>query len=154
MQSIKLIVSLILSFSAAAIGNLATIPNIPTWYASLEKPFFNPPNWLFGPVWTLLYILIGISFYLIWTLKTKKSKATVYAIFFSQLALNALWSIVFFGLHSLWGGLIVIMTLLINIGVLIHYFNRLKPLASYLLIPYLAWVSFATCLNLALALMN
>lgn len=154
MRIIKLIVSLLLSFSAAAIGSIATIPNIPTWYVTLAKPFFNPPNWLFGPVWTFLYILIGISFFLLWGGKTKKSKHIAYSIFFVQLLLNALWSIVFFGLHSLWGGLVVIIALLASIVILIMRFWKIRPIASYLLIPYLLWVGFATCLNLALALLN
>jgi benzodiazapine receptor len=154
MRIIKLAVSLLLSFLAAAIGNLATLPNIPTWYAELNKPFFNPPNWLFGPVWTLLYILIGISFYFIWTAETKKPKKTAYVIFFTQLALNATWSLIFFGLHSLWGGLAIIAALLINIALLIVYFQKIRPIASYLLIPYLAWVTFATCLNFALAIIK
>lgn len=154
MSIIRLVASLLLSFMAAAIGNIATIPNIPTWYAALEKPFFNPPNWLFGPVWTLLYILIGVSFYLIWAARSKKSKKNAYRIFAVQLALNALWSLTFFGLHQVWLGFIIIVSLLASIFAMILLFRKFSPTASYLLIPYAAWVAFATCLNLAIAILN
>src|SRR5690348_5991083 len=115
MKILKLILSIVLSFSAAAIGNIATIPNIPSWYQTLEKPFFNPPNWVFGPVWTVLYTLIGISLYLIWTSPAKESKTKAYYAFAAQLALNTLWSIVFFGLHNIALGLGIILLLIISI---------------------------------------
>lgn len=154
MKVLKLAASLAISFSAAAIGSLVTIPNIPTWYAALEKPFFNPPNWVFGPTWTILYIFIGISLYLVWIAETKDSKQKAYIIFGIQMTLNALWSLVFFGLHQLWPGLIVILALLISIALTIKYFWKFSRWASYLLVPYILWVSFAACLNLALALLN
>lgn len=154
MSIVKLVVSLVVPFAAAAIGTLATISNIPTWYAALEKPFFNPPNWLFGPVWTLLYILIGISLYLIWTQKSIQSKKTAYITFTIQIVLNALWSVVFFGLHQVWPGFIIIILLLTSVLAMIVLFRRFSHTASFILIPYAAWVTFATCLNLAIAILN
>ena len=100
MKILKLIASLGISFSAAALGSIATTSNIPTWYAGLQKPFFNPPNWVFGPVWTVLYTLIGISMYLVWINDTRKPKKRAYIFFGLQMVLNAAWSIVFFGLHQ------------------------------------------------------
>lgn len=150
----KLAISLALPFSAGAIGSLATIPNIPIWYAALEKPFFNPPNWVFGPVWTLLYILIGISLYLVWASPAKKTKRTAYTLFGVQIALNTLWSVIFFGMHLPWVAVVVIVALLIAIVATIREFWHYSRLASYVLMPYVAWVSFATVLNISIALLN
>lgn len=154
MNLIKLIASLVIVFAAAAIGSAATIPNIETWYAFLEKPFFNPPNWLFGPVWTLLYTLIAIAFYLVWVSKAKGSKNKAFVIFGIQLTLNTLWSIMFFGLHQTWLALLVILGLHLSIFLTIRAFYPFSRVASYLLIPYILWVSFAFCLNIGIALLN
>ncbi len=150
----KLIVSLALSFMAAAVGSVATIANIPTWYAALAKPEFSPPNWLFGPVWTLLYVLIGISLYLVWVTKYDRSKRAAFTFFGVQLALNTLWSLVFFGGHWLWGGVVVITVLLVSIIVAARLFWPISKTAAYLLVPYMLWVSFATALNIAIAVLN
>ena len=112
MKAVKLIASIVISFAAGAIGSLATISNISTWYAELEKPLLNPPNFVFGPVWTILYLLMGIALYLVWTSKATKSKTIAYAAFAAQLVLNALWSLVFFGLHSPELGILVIVLLI------------------------------------------
>lgn len=151
---LKLVVSIVIPFVAAGVGNLATIPNISSWYTTLEKPFFNPPNWVFGPVWTLLYLLMGLSLYLLWTQPSKKDKTKAFIAFGIQLALNTLWSIVFFGLHSPVGGMVVIVGLLATIIVTMRYFWGFSKLAAYLLLPYILWVSFATILNTAIALLN
>jgi len=151
---VKLLVSIVISFVAGGIGSLATIPNIPTWYAALEKPFFNPPNWVFGPVWTLLYILMGASLYLVWTSKGKGSKQTAYRLFGAQLVLNALWSVVFFGLHQPWLAVVVIVALLVVLVVALRVFAKHSKAAAWLLIPYIAWVCFATVLNTGVALLN
>lgn len=151
---VKLIASIAVSFGAAAIGSLATVPNIPTWYASLAKPAFSPPNWLFGPVWTLLYLLIGLSLYLVWTAGYKKPKRLAFTAFGLQLVCNALWSLVFFGLHAPWAGAAVIILLFGSIVVTMRLFWPISKLAAYLLVPYLAWVSFATLLNISVALLN
>lgn len=152
---VKLLVSIAVSFAAGGIGSLATMPNIPTWYVALEKPFFNPPNWVFGPVWTLLYILMGVSLYLVWTSKGKKaSKLTAYRLFGVQLVLNALWSVVFFGLHQPWLAVVVIVSLLVTLVFTTRAFAAYSKAAAWLLVPYMAWVSFATALNAGVALLN
>lgn len=152
---IPLLFSVGICFLAAALGSAFTTGAIDTWYATLNKPFFNPPNWVFGPVWTLLYLLMGISLYLIWITKTdKKTKRQALTFFFIQLGLNALWSILFFGLKSPSAALVGIIVLLIAICLTIRNFLRVSKLAAWLLIPYLAWVSFATILNLSILLLN
>jgi benzodiazapine receptor len=151
---LKLIISIATPFLAAAIGNLATIPNIPTWYASLNKPFFNPPNWIFGPVWTLLYVLMGIGLYLVWIAKASGAKKQAYVWFGIQLAFNALWSIVFFGMHMPLVALVVIVLLLIAISLMIRNFWRISRTAAWLQVPYVVWVTFATALTAAIALLN
>lgn len=150
----KLVVSLALPFVAGAIGSLATFSNIPTWYAELAKPVLSPPNWVFGPVWTTLYLLMGISLYLVWTAKYKNPKRQAFALFGVQLVLNTLWSLVFFGTHWLWGGVLVILPLLVTIVLTVRKFLLISRVAAYLLIPYVLWVGFATVLNVAVALIN
>ncbi|MFH1390092.1 MAG: TspO/MBR family protein, partial [Candidatus Margulisiibacteriota bacterium] len=132
-----------------------TMPSIPTWYAALNKPFFNPPNWLFGPVWTLLYLMMGLAAYLIWE-KGWGSKEVKLAFlpFALQLALNVAWSVVFFSLHSPWGAFIVIVFLWLLILETIIRFGKLSRPAAWLLVPYILWVSFASVLNLAVAILN
>lgn len=137
------------------LGTPFTINSIPTWYASLNKPFFSPPNWIFGPVWTLLYFLMGVSFYLILKKGWKKKKVENAGKFFlAQLALNFLWSPVFFGLKSPLLGLVVIVAMLAMIIVTMKKFYPLSKTAFYLLIPYLLWVSFATVLNASILILN
>jgi translocator protein len=150
----KLVTSLVLPFVAGAIGSLATFSNIATWYAELAKPVLSPPNWVFGPVWTTLYVLMGISLYLVWTAKYKKSKRLALTLFGVQLTLNTLWSLVFFGAHWLWGGVVVILPLLAAIAMTVRRFLPISRPAAYLLVPYVLWVGFATVLNIAVALIN
>lgn len=154
MNVLKLIASLVISFAAGGVGSLATIPNIPTWYAGLDKPPFLPPNEVFGPVWTTLYLLMGVALYLVWTTETKKSRERAYIAFGSQIVLNALWSLVFFGLHLPWLGVAVIAVLLATIVWTIWEFWKHNKLAAYLLVPYILWVSFASYLTLGVALLN
>ena len=144
----KLFLSVSVCLLAGFIGSVATFPSIPTWYAGLIKPPFNPPNWIFGPVWTTLYVLMGIAMYLVW--RKKKSLK----LFLIHLGVNAGWSIIFFGLHSVLGGLVTIIILWGCIYTLIREFYRIDRRASYLLYPYLAWVSFASLLNVALLILN
>lgn len=137
------------------IGSVATVEAIPTWYMGLNKPFFAPPNWLFGPVWTLLYLMMGVSFYLIWREGWKKKNTReAGAIFGWQLAVNFVWSPVFFGLKSPELALLVIVTMWGLIVVTMKKFYPISKTASYLLLPYLLWVSFATLLNGAIAGLN
>lgn len=145
---------MVLCFSAAAAGSFYTNPALSSWYAGLEKPFFNPPNWVFGPVWTVLYFLMGISFYLIWISKNSRGKSFALRIFLLQLFLNFLWSYVFFGLQNPQLAFLVIITLLASIGFTIKLFYKNVRKAAYLLVPYFLWVSFASILNLFVAVLN
>jgi len=142
-----------LAFLAAGIGSLFTAAEIPTWYAALQKPSFNPPNWVFGPVWTVLYLLQGIALYLVISAKEKNTRLAV-AVFMVQLVFNTLWSIVFFGAHQVEWALIVIGMLLVLIFATIRVFHEVSPLAGRLLWPYAAWVSFATVLNIGIIVVN
>ena len=152
---LKLIISLVACLAAGGIGSIFTTPSIGGWYAGLVKPSFTPPNWLFGPAWTVLYILMGISLYLVvirgWENETVKTGIILFA---AQLVVNLLWSIIFFGLHSPLGGLACIFVLLALIVATIITFYRLSKPAAVLLIPYLAWVCIATALNAGVVLLN
>lgn len=149
----KFVISILVSLSAGAIGGIFTTSAIPTWYAALQKPVFNPPNWLFGPAWTVLYILMGIALYLVWT-SVKENKKVAYIVFFVQLALNALWSIIFFGAHELgWAFFEIVVLWLAILGTIIVFYRLVKP-AAYLLIPYILWVTFAAILNFAIWRLN
>lgn len=158
MRRIRIILlafSIGICFLAGGIGSLFTFSAIPAWYAALQKPFFNPPNWLFGPVWSTLYFLMGVSLYLILNKKSqKKEKRQGLAYFFVQLFLNALWSIIFFGFHLPVFAFLEIIILWIMIFFTIKYFLKVVKTAGWLLIPYLAWVSFAGLLNLSIAILN
>ena len=154
-QKLKLIASVALAFLAAGIGSYFTTSNIPTWYASLNKPFFSPPNWLFGPVWSLLYLFMGISLYLIWVSDSpqiQKKKAVL--MYFIQLTLNVLWSVIFFGMRSPSVAIIEIIILEITIILTILQFKQISTKAARLLIPYALWVAFATILNLSIVVIN
>ncbi|HSW77891.1 MAG TPA: TspO/MBR family protein [Candidatus Chromulinivoraceae bacterium] len=151
----KLLISVIISLSAGVIGSLATVSAIPTWYSHLEKPLLNPPNWVFGPVWTALYILMGVSLYLVWTaVGKKKAKQQAYLAFAVQLLLNVLWSVMFFGLRNLWGGALVIVLLFVALAVTMILFRAFSRTAFWLLVPYIAWICFATYLNVSIAVLN
>lgn len=134
------------------IGSWFTTPAIDTWYVSLAKPSFNPPNWIFGPVWTFLFILMGLALFLI--VRRKKFNRPAVLVFALQLLLNLLWSFLFFGLHSplLAFGEIILLWLAILATIIIFYQQR--PLSAYLLLPYLAWVSFAAFLNFSIWRIN
>ncbi|MDO8428891.1 MAG: TspO/MBR family protein [Candidatus Diapherotrites archaeon] len=149
----KLFVSIFICFLAGLIGSIFTFSAIPTWYAGLVKPWFSPPNFLFAPVWTILYVLMGIALYLIWRKGFQENKTSI-KIFFVQLLLNAFWSIVFFGFKQLFNAFIVIIFLWISILACILLFYKIDKKASYLLIPYLAWVSFAGILNYSVWALN
>lgn len=149
----KLIISILIPFLASAIGGVFTSSSVSTWYVNVAKPSFNPPNWIFGPVWTLLYLLMGISLYLVWINKTKIKKPAFTA-FFIQLSLNALWSVLFFGLQNPLIAFVEIILLWISILITIIYFYRISKVSAYLLIPYILWVSFAAVLNFYIFYLN
>ena len=151
----KLVISVVGCELAGIVGSAFTIPAIPTWYATLNKPTFSPPNWIFGPVWTLLYFLMGLSFYLIWRKGWNNKEVKVAGKYFlAQLGLNFIWSPIFFGLKSPALALLVIIAMWALIVMTIKKFHPLSKLASYLLIPYLLWVSFASVLNTAIVILN
>lgn len=149
----KLILAIAIPFGAGAIGSIATSSSIPTWYTTLEKPFFNPPNWVFGPVWTLLYALQAVAFYIILT-RRHPSQQLAIAVFVMQSIGNLGWSLIFFGLRAPLAALIEIIILWGLILTTIMIFKQLSPKASGLLWPYLAWVSFAAILNAAIVILN
>ena len=150
----KLLLTILICLSIGFLGSLFTTPAIPTWYAGLIKPSFSPPNYLFGPVWTLLYILMAVSFYLIWSKKKDKKIKSALKLFGIQLFLNAIWSPVFFGAKNLFLALIIIIFMWIFILKTILAYAKIDKKASYLLYPYLAWVSFATVLNFSVWFLN
>ncbi len=124
------------------------------WYEALEKPLFNPPSRVFAPVWTLLYIAMGVAAWRIWRLPVSAARKQALRQFGVQLALNALWTPVFFGAQSLAGGMVIIVILALAIMVTIQRFHPLDRIAAWLLAPYLAWVAFASALNVALLALN
>lgn len=141
--------------SIGYLSGMVTRDSVNTWYPTLDKPVFNPPNWIFAPVWTLLYIMMGIAAGLIWTSdsdgKTVKNALGMFAI---QFALNALWSYLFFGLHNPLLALVEVVLLWLMILETYNQFKRIDRLAGFLMIPYLAWVSFATILNASIWWLN
>ncbi len=152
---IKLVISILASLAAGGIGSLFTFKAIPTWYAGLKKPPYTPPKWVFGPVWTTLYILMGISVFLIWQNGLAINGAWLaFTLFWIQLALNALWSIIFFGMKSKGGGVITIIVLwLLILATMIASF-RVSGWAGALLVPYIVWVSIASYLNIGVWRLN
>jgi len=155
---VQLISSIVLCQLAGLLGSIFTIGQIDGWYEFLEKPFFQPPSWLFGPVWIILYTLMGIAFYLLWQRTQKLSKRqeskNIVFLFLVHLVFNAIWTPIFFGLHQIGFAFIILMVI---VGSLIYIMQRawvLDRKVTYLLIPYLAWVSFAMILNLSLLILN
>ncbi len=135
------------SFAAAAIGSAATYPNVDTWYAALAKPSFTPPDWVFGPVWTVLFLMMALAGWLVWRGHGLERARLALGLFAVQLALNALWSILFFGLRSPGLAMIEIAALWGAILATILAFRARSVPAAWLLVPYFAWVSFAAVLN-------
>ena len=151
----KLIISIVASNLAGLIGAVFSVSAVSTWYLTLSKPGLNPPSWIFGPVWTSLYFLMGISVYLIWKKGFKKKGIkNAMEVFLLQLILNATWSVVFFGLENPGLALINIILLWASIAWTMIVFYKKSHVAAYLLVPYLAWVSFATYLNYSIWILN
>ena len=152
---LKAFFCLLLCLSAGGIGSAFTTSAIPTWYATLIKPSFSPPNWIFAPVWTLLYMMMGLAAAIIWQkgLQNPGVRMALVA-FLAQLILNMLWSVLFFGLRSPLFGLVDILFLWVMILVTIAQFSKISAPAALLLIPYILWVTFASGLNLGIFLLN
>jgi tryptophan-rich sensory protein len=162
-DSLRLGISIAIPLIAGVIGSIFTSESVSTWYQTIEKPAFSPPDWLFGPVWTTLYVLMGISLFLVWRATTststfpkdrRREKIAAFIAFGSQLILNVLWSFIFFGLRSPQLAFAEIVILLISIVVTIVIFYKISRLAAVLMIPYAGWVAFASLLNLQIWLLN
>lgn len=150
---IRLIVSISICELAGLLGSAFTISQITTWYATLAKPSFSPPDWIFGPVWAALYLMMGISLYLVWNKGLEKNKTAITA-FGIQLALNILWTALFFWLHSPRLAFIEIIALWLAIMVTIVMFYKISKAAAGLMLPYILWVTFAAALNFSIAALN
>ena len=162
----KLILAIVVCEFAGVIGSIFTVPSIATWYVGLTKPALNPPAWIFGPVWTILFALMGTAVFLIWQKgSNRKDVKIALGLFAGQLALNTLWSIIFFGLHSPAVAFIDIVFLWFAIFATIIAFSKISPpshkatvgqgkLAAWLLVPYILWVSFAAYLNYTIWMLN
>ncbi len=151
----KLITAIVVSELAGIIGSFFTVSAIPTWYTTLAKPSLNPPSWIFGPVWMTLYLLMGIAVFLVWNKSwDRKDVRKALAVFGLQLVLNAVWSIIFFGLHSpLWALVDIALMWLTIIWTMVLFYKISKP-AMWLLVPYILWVSFASYLNYSIWILN
>ena len=143
-----------LSQLAGVIGSFFTISSVDGWYSTLSHPTLNPPSWVFAPVWTTLYILMGLAAFLVWRQGRGPRLRRAMIVFCLQLSLNALWSVEFFGMHSPLRGLVVIALMWLSIVWTMLLFNKISRRAAGLLWPYLAWVTFASYLNLAIWLLN
>ncbi len=151
----KLIISILIVFAAGAVGTVYTLKEITTWYVSLAKPAWTPPNWAFGPIWSTLYVLMGIALFLVWREGLDRKDVRIAILVFAvQLVLNVLWSLIFFGTHNILGGLIFVIILWISILINIIVFYRISKPAGLILIPYLIWVSIASYLNYSVFLLN
>ncbi|MFA6919217.1 MAG: TspO/MBR family protein [Patescibacteria group bacterium] len=154
-KAIKLIISVVSCLAIGNLGTLFTVPNIATWYATLTKPSFNPPNWIFAPVWTTLFILMGISLFLIWNSQKKdKNRKVFFVVFIINLILNVLWSLIFFGLHMTGLAFLEVILLALSIIILMVLSWKISKTAAFLLAPYLLWVCFASFLNYNLWILN
>jgi benzodiazapine receptor len=151
---IKLLFLILICEGVGFLGTIFTIPSIQGWYMTLQKAPFNPPVWVFGPAWTTLYFLMGLSLFLVLQKKLKKQRNFLVILFSIQLVLNFLWSVIFFGIHLPQIAFIEIIFLWISIALLIVDFWKYSKPAALLLIPYIGWVSFASVLNLFVALLN
>ncbi len=151
---LKLFISISIPLIVGFIGSFFTSRSVKTWYLTIKKPFFNPPDWIFAPVWTLLFILMGIAFFIVWTKNFGNRACFILTIYSAQLLLNILWSFFFFKMKNPFLGLIDIIFLLILIFVNVIAFLKINTFAGVLLLPYFLWVSFATILNYSIFILN
>lgn len=144
---LALIIAIIIPLAIGGTAALFTVPNIQGWYQELIKPSFNPPNWIFAPVWNTLYILMGIASYLVWRERKLKNVTPALSLYFIQLVLNFFWSLIFFELHQPGYAFVEVLILWLFIFSTIISFSRINKAAAWLLVPYISWVSFASLLN-------
>jgi len=150
----KLIISIALPLVLGSVAGMFTSQSVPDWYAALNKPAFNPPDWIFGPVWTLLYLLMGISFFMVWKQEKGKLRNLAILIYSVQMFLNFAWSFIFFYFKLIGLALVEIVLLWCAIILMLVLFKKIKPIAAYINTPYLLWVSFAAILNAAYYILN
>ena len=152
---VALAVALGLPLAVGALGSLATASSVRTWYPTLRKPPFNPPGWVFGPVWTALYVLMGVAMHLVWSASGRsEGRGRAIRLWLAQLLLNLLWSLIFFGRRALGPAFAEILVLWIAVAATTREFAARRPLAGALLVPYLGWTTFATLLNGAIWYLN
>jgi translocator protein len=152
---IKLIIAIAIPLAIGALGSYFTMPAVNGWYQTINKPSWNPPNWIFAPVWTTLYVLMGIAFYLVWKSgNNSTTKRIAISFFIVQLALNSLWSVIFFNQRQLGWAFAEIILLWLFILFTIFAFANINKTAAWLLVPYISWVSFATILNYTIWQLN
>ena len=151
---IKLAISILVPLAIGFAGSFFTRSSLSDWYLDLKKPSFNPPGWIFAPVWTTLYVMIGLAFYLIWVKMPLTEFKLQFWVFAVQLLLNFLWSILFFGLKNPFAAFIGIIALWLSILYVIFLFYRLSETSAYLMIPYILWVTFAALLNFSIMKLN
>lgn len=149
-----LLASIVVCQLAGVVPSLLTADEVAGWYTTIQQPWFTPPNWVFGPVWTTLYLLMGVALYLVWRDRNASWRSVALALFAVQLVLNAAWTLVFFGQQWPLGGLAVILALVAAILGTIAAFARVDRRAAALLVPYLLWVAFATALNFEIWRLN
>lgn len=156
MNIIKLLICIAICLFVGGLGGFATSGEVTTWYLTIQKPTWNPPSWVFGPVWTMLYVLMGVALYWVWQAEnvSKQDKQNAITIFIIQLIFNCLWSFIFFKWHAIGWALVEIILLWSAIIATIFFFHKVKKLAAWILLPYLAWVSFATFLNFTIWSLN
>jgi len=152
---LKFIIAICLPLLVGFTSSFFTITEIGSWYQTIQKPSWNPPNWIFGPVWTTLYILIGIAFFLVWKSHDEREiKKTAIILFAVQLVLNFFWSFIFFNQHQIGLAFAEILALWLMILLTIFAFARISKPAAWLLVPYISWVSFAAILNFTIWQLN
>ena len=158
-SALVLVAFIVISFTVAAVGSIATAGNVDGWYADADKASWNPPSWIFGPVWTLLYTIMSVAAWLVWR-SSSEARRPALRLYVIQLVLNAVWTPVFFGLYpligasALWIALVIIVALDVAVLLTMLRFWKVSKAAAWLLVPYWAWVLFASTLNAALAVLN
>lgn len=153
-QGLHLLVGIVLCESVGLIAGLATQTSVSSWYPTLTKPTFTPPDWLFAPVWITLYALMGIALVLVWWRRSEPDRTRALILFVGQLVLNGAWSFAFFGARSVGLGLATIVALWGVLAWTVERFFHIRALAGWLLVPYLVWVTYAVALNAALWILN
>ena len=154
-NTLKFIIAIITPVAVGAVSGFFTATEIPVWYQNISKPGWNPPSWIFGPVWTILYVMMGIALFLVWKSEADPIiKKTAITLFISQLILNFFWSFIFFNQHQIGWALVEIIGMWIFILLTIFAFAQVNKTAAWLLVPYISWVSFATILNYTIWKLN